>query len=118
MVSNAIDCRRPLMVDVTSGQNPECLFLHAFIILVIHKFIACCVVFPWKYSFTQLVCDVLQQITHSASYEDILRHEKKLRAHYKPDSLAWPPPGVPFPDEAVGRTFQRYIAAVWENAGQ
>lgn len=112
MVSNMIACRRPLRVDVPPGHNPDCLYCF----LISSHDSNRVIVFPWKYSFTQLVCDVLLQSTHSATYADILKYEKKLRAHHKPSSLAWPPSDVPFPNEAVAKTFQRYIAVVWENA--
>ncbi|KIJ55201.1 hypothetical protein M422DRAFT_23815 [Sphaerobolus stellatus SS14] len=94
MVTLHIDCKRPLSVEVPSDQHPD--------------------FFPWKYSFTQLVGDIATKKT--TTYEETLELEKLLKAHPLPDTISWPKPDEPLPDEPPGKLFQRYIASVWRNA--
>lgn len=94
MVSKMVQCERPKEVSVPDHQHSD--------------------FFPWKYSFTQLVCDIATE--RNITYEDTLRLEKKLRDHPLPASLSWPQAHQPLPNEPPGRLFQRYIAAVWRTA--
>ncbi|GJJ11481.1 hypothetical protein Clacol_005714 [Clathrus columnatus] len=94
MVSTMVQCERPKKVLVPEHHISD--------------------FFPWKYSFTQLVCDIATE--RNITYEDTLRLEKKLRDHPLPASLSWPSHGEPLPKEPVGKLFQRYIAAVWRTA--
>ncbi|KAF8573331.1 hypothetical protein K439DRAFT_988035 [Ramaria rubella] len=96
MVSSMIDCPMPREVLVPPGHNPD--------------------FFPWKYSFTQLIGDLVAQATKTQTYRGVLEHEKTLKAHKIPSSLQWPSREEPLPNEPIQRTFQRYIAAVWRNS--
>lgn len=82
--------------------------------------------FTWKFSFSSLLAEVMNTTaSEDPVYEDILREDKRLRAHDVPKGLEWPrvAPGEEnwpgFPEgEAIGRTFQRWVVASLQNIGK
>ncbi|KIJ48453.1 hypothetical protein M422DRAFT_45386 [Sphaerobolus stellatus SS14] len=97
MANEVIQCRWPSQVEVHPGHAPD--------------------YFTWKFSFSKLLSEVMDATSlDDLHYSEILKADRKLRRHGVPDNLEWPGPDEPFPkDEAIGRTFQRWVVASLEN---